>query len=170
MADIRKVEIDREFLVLLKGKVLTNQTDKELAEIFDNLHETIKEVICNNIVDDGVVSVEPVKRGENGRFNGRADNGRKRELADLVLRSELEAEKRGIFNCSRSEYKAEIIADFLLQNGVSVIPINHGNWVYGEYDIPHCSECGNEVMPDKISNYCPNCGAKMEGERFSDGD
>ena len=105
MADIRKVEIDKEFIVRLKGTVSTDQTDKELAEIFDNLHETIKEVICNNIVDDGVVSVEPAK---------------------------------------------------------------HGEWVYGEYDIPHCSECGAEVMPDKISNYCPNCGAKMEGERISD--
>ena len=60
MAEIRKIEIDREFIVKLKGKVST----KELAEIFDNLHEAIKEVICNNIVDDGVVSVEPVKRGE----------------------------------------------------------------------------------------------------------
>lgn len=59
MAEIRKIEIDREFIVKLKGKVST----KELAEIFDNLHEAIKEVICNNIVDDGVVSVEPVKRG-----------------------------------------------------------------------------------------------------------
>lgn len=107
MTEIREIEIDREFLVKLKGKVSTDQTDKELAKIFDNLHETIKEVICNNIVDDGVVFVEP---------------------------------------------------------------INHGNWVYGEYDVPHCSECGAEVMPDKISKYCPNCGAKMEGERFSDDD
>lgn len=162
MAKIREIEIDREFIVRLKGKVSTDQTDKELAEIFDNLHEAIKEVICNNIVDDGVVSVEPVKHGENGRLMEGHTMAGKEKLADLVLRSELEAEKRGIFNCSRSEYKAEIIADFLLQNGVSVIPIDHGNWVYGEYDIPHCSECGAEVMPDKISNYCPNCGAKMD--------
>lgn len=35
----------------------------------------------------------------------------KERLADLVLHSELEAEKKGIFNCSQSEYKAEIIAD-----------------------------------------------------------
>ena len=49
-------------------------------------------------------------------------------------------------------------------SAADVEPINHGNWVYGEYDIPHCSECGNEVMPDKISNYCPNCGAKMDGK------
>lgn len=38
----------------------------------------------------------------------------------------------------------------------------NGEWVYGEFDIPHCSECGMEVMPCNISKYCPNCGAKME--------
>ena len=63
MAEIREIEIDREFLVKLKGKVSTYQTDKELAEIFDILHEAIKDVICDNIVDDGVVSVEPINHG-----------------------------------------------------------------------------------------------------------
>ena len=37
-----------------------------------------------------------------------------------------------------------------------------GRWIYGEYDIPHCSECGNEVLPNEITPYCPNCGAHME--------
>ena len=27
-----------------------------------------------------------------------------------------------------------------------VAPVVHGEWVYGELDIPHCSECGHEVM------------------------
>ena len=37
-----------------------------------------------------------------------------------------------------------------------------GEWVYGEHDIPHCSECGMEIMD--ISEYCPCCGARMEVE------
>lgn len=37
-----------------------------------------------------------------------------------------------------------------------------GEWVYGEFDIPHCSICGHDVMPNMVSPYCPNCGAKME--------
>lgn len=45
-----------------------------------------------------------------------------------------------------------------------VEPVKHGQWVYSEFDIPHCSECGNEIMPHLISIYCPNCGAKMDGE------
>ena len=43
-----------------------------------------------------------------------------------------------------------------------VEPVKHGEWVYGEFDIPRCSECGGEIMPHLISNYCPNCGAKMD--------
>lgn len=43
------------------------------------------------------------------------------------------------------------------------VPVKHGHWIYGEYDIPHCSECGGEVMPNNISLFCPNCGAKMDG-------
>ena len=35
----------------------------------------------------------------------------------------------------------------------------HGEWVYGEYDIPHCSECGFE--PKGITPFCPMCGARM---------
>lgn len=45
-----------------------------------------------------------------------------------------------------------------------VAPVVHGHWVYGEFDIPHCSECGNDIMPNRISPYCPNCGAKMDEE------
>ena len=40
-------------------------------------------------------------------------------LIELLMQGELEAEKQGVFNCSRSEWKAEIIADFLLENGVT---------------------------------------------------
>ena len=37
-----------------------------------------------------------------------------------------------------------------------------GEWVYGEHDIPHCSECGYE--PREISPYCQHCGTSMEGD------
>ena len=45
--------------------------------------------------------------------------------------------------------------------------VRHGEWIYGEYDIPHCSECGYELKD--ISPYCPECGANMEGERSENG-
>lgn len=88
----------------------------------------------------------------------------KEKLVNLILHSELEAEKKGIFNCSRSELKAEIIADFLLQNGVGVMSIKHGKWI--QTNVFECSECEYSFEPEgylPFFNYCPNCGAKMDG-------
>ena len=51
-------------------------------------------------------------------------------LIKLLMQGELEADKQGVFNCSRSEWKAEIMADFLLENGVSVPPCCIGDTVY----------------------------------------
>lgn len=45
-----------------------------------------------------------------------------------------------------------------------VVEVRYGEWIYGDFDIPHCSECGYEKMPNMISPYCPNCGAKMDGD------
>ena len=51
-------------------------------------------------------------------------------LIELLMLGELEADKQGVFNCSRSEWKAEIMADFLLDNGVTVLPVKVGDIVY----------------------------------------
>ena len=48
------------------------------------------------------------------------------KLIELLMQGELEADKQGVFNCSRSERKAEIMADFLLSNGVIVPPVKLG--------------------------------------------
>lgn len=47
-----------------------------------------------------------------------------------------------------------------------------GKWIHDGYDFPHgndwihCSVCGKRGInvPADKSNYCPNCGAIMEGE------
>lgn len=52
------------------------------------------------------------------------------KLIELLLQSELKAEKLGIFNCHRSEAKAGIVADFLLESGVIVPPVKVGDTVY----------------------------------------
>lgn len=49
-----------------------------------------------------------------------------------------------------------------------VAPVRHGRWIEQEkytfgvmYD---CSICGNRILDNGHSwNYCPNCGAKMDG-------
>lgn len=60
-----------------------------------------------------------------------------------------------------------------------VVEVKHGHW---EKCIPRkinqpeavCSNCGRDVVYTvvngkwKFENYCPNCGAKMDGERKTD--
>lgn len=50
---------------------------------------------------------------------------------------------------------------------VDAEPVRHGRWVYNDDDImPYksCSLCGCEAFDLHGANYCPYCGAKMEGE------
>ena len=58
-----------------------------------------------------------------------------------------------------------------------VAPVRYGRWVdkpnpqWKAYDIRYCSVCGWSIHKTKLRNsdlswrFCPNCGAKMDGER-----
>ena len=58
-----------------------------------------------------------------------------------------------------------------VQQAADVAPVRHGRWIDAYPDIePNpmfmygiCSECGFEQGISKYLNYCPNCGAKMDG-------
>ena len=46
--------------------------------------------------------------------------------------------------------------------------VKHGRWIYENF-YTHCSSCGNMAIYDKYSqevesDYCPRCGARMDGE------
>lgn len=45
-----------------------------------------------------------------------------------------------------------------------VIPIVHAEWERCGSLILACSNCHNTIIIDRISNYCPDCGAKMDQE------
>ena len=59
---------------------------------------------------------------------------------------------------------------------VDAVEVVHGRWEDREnpqwkaYDIRHCSVCGWNIPKTKLRqkdshwNYCPNCGAKMDGD------
>ena len=59
-----------------------------------------------------------------------------------------------------------------VQQAADVAPVRHGRWIDSYPDIdPNpmfmygiCSECGFEQGISKYLNYCPICGAKMDGE------
>ena len=48
-----------------------------------------------------------------------------------------------------------------------VAPVKHGHWVKEKPDVLihwHCSVCKNcYYLEEPNANYCPNCGAKMDG-------
>ena len=60
--------------------------------------------------------------------------------------------------------------DIKLLPAADVEPVRHGRFVGGYkmisgkwvYEKPRCSECGKESSG--ATRYCPNCGAKMDGE------
>jgi DNA-directed RNA polymerase subunit RPC12/RpoP len=56
---------------------------------------------------------------------------------------------------------------------IEAVPVVHGEWIFTETfaDITFykCSICSNDIgvdpfFDDKVSNFCPNCGAKMDGK------
>ena len=56
-------------------------------------------------------------------------------------------------------------------DAIEISRVRHGRWIDAYPDIePNpmfmygiCSECGFEQGISKYLNYCPNCGAKMDG-------
>ena len=53
--------------------------------------------------------------------------------------------------------KGETVAD--------VQPVVHARWIIcsdGYY--PYCSECKHEPQGREMTKFCPNCGAKMDGD------
>lgn len=75
------------------------------------------------------------------------------------------------------DWYSDVITDKLISNGVTIMW--HGQWLYdsrnGKY---FCSACddyalslkkdalyGDDLYDVCLTDYCPNCGAKMDGER-----
>ena len=45
----------------------------------------------------------------------------------------------------------------------NVAPLVHGRWVFGGDGCVICSKCNEEESNNNHRNYCPNCGAIMDG-------
>ena len=46
-------------------------------------------------------------------------------------------------------------------------PVRHGHWIMkpnGYGTCSNCQKCSLDIMGGVDSNYCPNCGAKMDEE------
>ena len=93
----------------------------------------------------------------------------------ICLDEALEATHKEVF-WTESEQAA--VRSFLVkQPKVDAVEVVHGRWVatpaykfnrLGKLiyycDNHHCSECKTEIPIVPPYNYCPNCGAKMDGD------
>lgn len=55
----------------------------------------------------------------------------------------------------------ELLRDYIEESE----PVKHGRWEIncdGYY--PYCSNCKNEPQGREMTLYCPNCGARMDGD------
>ena len=66
---------------------------------------------------------------------------------------------------------SDAVLEYILHNvpKADVVEVKHGVWLYKKCvvfdctkDLYRCSEC--KTSWDAESKYCPNCGAKMDGE------
>lgn len=68
----------------------------------------------------------------------------------------------------------DLAEDFYRIPAANVAPVVHGRWVHSRYDDcseqferVRCSQCNQEAYAMAFyvrgGNYCPNCGAKMDG-------
>lgn len=92
-----------------------------------------------------------------------------RELAIKAVRNE----DKDVMADYGEEYGTEwgfseekIIGVIMKVSSTDVAPVVHGKWLYVETDDEHfflCSICNNKEYWE--SNYCPECGAKMDLEQ-----
>ena len=57
--------------------------------------------------------------------------------------------------------RSSLIDEITKLPAADVAPVRHGRWKRYGKNLGECSECG-EIVSVR-SNYCPNCGAKMDG-------
>ena len=58
-----------------------------------------------------------------------------------------------------------------IQTNINAIPKQHGQWIFYHYELYGCYyECSNcKYESNKKTNFCPNCGAKMDKGGDEDG-
>jgi NADH pyrophosphatase NudC (nudix superfamily) len=90
-----------------------------------------------------------------------------REAAVRYLKgfSEKELNSRGNFGMITSSVLNKAERAISEMPTADVQPVKHGRWklrCYGDY--PYCSSCNNEPKSREMTLYCPNCGARMDGD------
>lgn len=97
---------------------------------------------------------------------------------DLISRAELAATLGELtFGGGDLLHTDDVMDAIKAAPAVDAVPVVHGRWITDKYGETVCSECDNNALqvltgcwvnrhfePHK-SKCCPNCGARMDGER-----
>ena len=100
-------------------------------------------------------------------------------MADEYIRRSDALRGVELFQCGWAEIEA-VQADYIERlPAADVAPVVHGKWVHSRYDrsseqfdVVKCSRCGLEAYAMayhvRDGNYCPRCGARMDGGNEDD--
>lgn len=69
----------------------------------------------------------------------------------------IDADKIDYLMVERNGMELYMVWKGQILNMPTIDPVKHGRWVCG-----CCSQCGYILHSTGLTNYCPNCGAKME--------
>lgn len=93
-------------------------------------------------------------------------------MAEYIDRSKLEFDFRQCNRTNSNWTQQRVVQMIHRQPAADVAPVVHGRWIFGtanHREWMKCSECLVSQTPTGVFTYCPNCGARMDGERRSDG-
>ena len=72
---------------------------------------------------------------------------------------------------ARNQYNGDRLAIETIPSA-DVEPVRHGRWINDRWedDVNYhtCNACGVEIRVTYFDNYCPNCGARMDGDENAD--
>ena len=100
-------------------------------------------------------------------------------MADEYIRRSDALRGVELFQCGWAEIEA-VQSDYIERlPAADVAPVVHGKWVHSRYDrsseqfdVVKCSRCGLEAYAMayhvRDGNYCPRCGARMDGGNEDD--
>ena len=91
-------------------------------------------------------------------------------MAEYINRERARFEAKRYFK-NMDEIQEDLDSLFCMLPAENVSPVRHGRWIYHPDDLfpaeskQECSCCHEEEYLTLYNeNYCPNCGAKMDGE------
>lgn len=84
-------------------------------------------------------------------------------MPEYICKADIE--QRAIKMCGFGENKYVPLSAIEHIPAADVAPVVHGRWKCHKYiEEYQCEICGHFVRFGTVKNYCPNCGAKMDGE------